>query len=377
MGNGRNNKKGLYITLVLLIALIIGIGYAYLASNLSINGSTKMAANSWDIHFENIQITEGSVTIETGESAAAVNPSNNTEVTYSIKLNRPGDFYEFTVDVKNYGTIDGMVDTITSTLQIDEATPIIIADDKSNLPVYLDYNVTYSDDLKIESNHELKAGEKETYKVRIEFKKDINNDALPTNNMTLRFSTRATFVQSNENAVTMSHTPPATVIYVVSSTIMNIGQPIPSILQPTGVAVRNNPNDAMADWELLIGKPGNTRTFYLKHIIINNQIVESYVEFVVTPEMAQNNPEMTAGTYSLRGGINEESLTNRPIYTANESILTTAYNSSKCSPHESGLCCYSSGLEVCAYGDGIVVAYGGGSFDYCSVGSNGSSDCSY
>lgn len=43
--------------------------------------------------------------------------------------------------------------------------------------------------------------------------------------------------------------------------------------------------------------------YFLKHIV-NNNVVQSYVGFVVTSNMATANPGMTAGTYYLRGGDN-------------------------------------------------------------------------
>jgi hypothetical protein len=82
----------------------------------------------------------------------------------------------------------------------NNADPITIADDKSNLPAYLDYSVTYSDDTKIEPNHELKSGSTETYKVRVEFKRDINNSDLPQTPQTLQFGLQPKMIQSDTRA---------------------------------------------------------------------------------------------------------------------------------------------------------------------------------
>ena len=202
----KERKKQILFIAVLLLTLV-GIGYAAIQSNLNINGTAGIVDAKWDIHFENITVTNGSVEINTtaGDVNAIIEPTNRTRVDYAVTLEKPGDFYEFLVDVKNFGTIDGMIDLITSTMQIGEDSPISILDDKSNLPVYLDYNVTYSDDLKIETNHELKAGEKETYKVRVEFKIDINPGDLPTESKTLKFSFKPKFVQADANAVEVAH----------------------------------------------------------------------------------------------------------------------------------------------------------------------------
>ena len=102
----RRNKNKLTISILLLILLFIGIGYAYLTSNLSITGATEIAANSWNIHFANLVVSENSVSATT---PASINPSDNTSITYTVKLSRPKDFYEFTVDVVNEGSLPGKI----------------------------------------------------------------------------------------------------------------------------------------------------------------------------------------------------------------------------------------------------------------------------
>ena len=198
MKKNRNPKMKL-ITLILI--LVITIGYAALRTGLNINGTANIPRASWDIHFENVQINENSVSIGEGDSAATVNQNDNTEVNYAVTFNQPGDFYEFNVDIKNSGTIDGMIESITSTLKINDAEPIIIADNKSNLPPYLDYSITYSDDIAIKVNHELAAGEKETLKVRLEFKRDITNEELEmAANKSIKTTIKPVMVQKNRDA---------------------------------------------------------------------------------------------------------------------------------------------------------------------------------
>ena len=59
--------KMLITSIIAILILSIGIGYAYLTSNLSITGSTRVNANIWDIHFNNIQVDSGSVSLVTGD----------------------------------------------------------------------------------------------------------------------------------------------------------------------------------------------------------------------------------------------------------------------------------------------------------------------
>ncbi len=69
--------------------LFITIGCAYLNATLSINGNTTIASNTWDIHFENLRVTTGSVTATT---PAAIQ-SNTTMISYSVLLDKPVHFH--------------------------------------------------------------------------------------------------------------------------------------------------------------------------------------------------------------------------------------------------------------------------------------------
>ncbi len=101
----KNNKRKRYLIILFLLVLSLSVGFALLQANLKINGSSKIQGNSWDIHFENLNVTDGSVALSTGDVAAAIQ-SSRTDITYTVTLNTPGDYYEFTVDAVNAGTVD-------------------------------------------------------------------------------------------------------------------------------------------------------------------------------------------------------------------------------------------------------------------------------
>ena len=191
----KNNKKFFLVIFLLLISL----GYAILTANIVINGSSKIASSRWDIHFSNLVVNEDSVDLSTGDSAAVINPNDNTEVTYNITLKEPGQFYEFTVDAVNEGTVDGMIDTFVSTYKIGNDEAVTITD--NNLPSYLAYSATYADGMPIVQNQELKAGTSEKYKIRVEFKKDIEVNDLPDSNQSIVFSFNSTYQQADSNAI--------------------------------------------------------------------------------------------------------------------------------------------------------------------------------
>ena len=181
-----------YLYAVLFVILLtLSLGYALLTTNLNIVGTTVVKDNKWDIYFDNVQVKSGSVTAST-----PVIDTAKTTVSYSVTLNLPGDYFEFTVDAVNDGTIDGMISTISNKLNGTEIT---------TLPNYLEYSVSYSDGIAIQNNHLLEAGKTETYKVRVGYKKDISATDLPSTEQTLNLSFSVTYVQADDNAVKPDH----------------------------------------------------------------------------------------------------------------------------------------------------------------------------
>ena len=182
----KNKRKLNYMILIIMI-LVVSIGYAILSTNLNIVGSSQISAPTWDIHWENVSVKSGSVTASTPTI-----DTNKTTVNYSVTLTIPGEYYEFTVDAVNAGTIDGMVSVISNKLNDTEIT---------TLPNYLEYKVSYDDGIDIAPNHLLASNSSEKYKVHVGYKKDINVSDIPATPQTLNFSFSVTYVQSDSNAV--------------------------------------------------------------------------------------------------------------------------------------------------------------------------------
>ena len=187
------DRDSIKILLILLI-ISLGLGYAYINSDLSINGTAQVNSANWDVHWANVQVTNGSVSGSNVVTAPTI--SNNTTVNYSVILPQPGDYYEFTVDAVNGGTIDAMIDTIDSKLNGATIT---------TLPAYLNYTIAYYDGMELEQNHLLSANSTETYKVRIEYNTDINASQLPVSNQTLSLQFTVTYRQATEDAQDVIH----------------------------------------------------------------------------------------------------------------------------------------------------------------------------
>ena len=177
-----HNKKKFIWSIFLILLLAIGIGYAYLTSNLSIVGNTQVTTNTWNIHFENLNVTTGSVTATTPASIQ----SNNTSITYTINLNRPKDFYEFTVDVKNDGTLPGKV-SISSLSGLDSTSSKII-----------DYTIKYINGNSVNVGDILNPRLKKTIRVRVFYKDEIDPEDFPDDDLNLTLTYTLQYIQSEE-----------------------------------------------------------------------------------------------------------------------------------------------------------------------------------
>ena len=183
-------KSKTYIrpSIIIMIFVFLTIGYAYLTASLNINGSTLIGTPVWDVHFENVQVNEGSVTGEQVTQEPLID-TNKTTVSFHVNLKKPGDYYEFTVDAVNAGTIDAMINTYT---EFD-----LTADQLK----YLDTSVTYEDGEEIAEKQQLLAGDFAVYKIVVSFKKDLSADDLPDSPDELDLEFTVEYVQKDDTSI--------------------------------------------------------------------------------------------------------------------------------------------------------------------------------
>ena len=378
----KNRKRRDYLGILLLLVVGLSVGYALLRTNLTINGTSKIKGNTWDIHFENLNVTDGSVELSTDDVAAAIG-SNTTEVSYTVTLSQPGDFYEFTVDAVNAGSIDGMVESVTSKLNDAVIT---------TLPAYLDYSVSYSDGVAISPNQYLKAGETETYKVRIEFKKDISSSDLPTSVQTLTLDFGVAYIQADNTATEVEHYKYVYTVNKYNSSVTNPKNNAVWLNQAIHETIPyfETPAEALS---AIATASSKDLPFYLKHKVENGIVTEQYVEFVVTETLAGANAGMVPGTYTLRGEKTYNADTSTwlvdesyisPYYEANKEVIKTAFgyatNASRCSESGTGRSssfgCSVSGLGAYANANGYVHTAGTAGSG-CFVRRDGYAHCSW
>ena len=175
-------RRGTTIGLVaaLIIAVVsLGVAFAAFSSTLTINGNATVTAANWDVHFENLSVSSGSVT-----ASAPTIESNKLNITYSMALDKPGDFYEFTVDVKNAGAIDAKLSALPTLSGVSDAQD-----------VYVNYTFTHTDGTAIAVGETLAAGASKNFKVRVEFDRNINNNQLPTTAQQLNLAVSMNYEQ--------------------------------------------------------------------------------------------------------------------------------------------------------------------------------------
>ena len=164
---------------VLLLLLFMGIGFAYLSVQFSINGFLGYSANKWDVHLDDVEIVKNQIGAET-----PVIDNNKTSVSFGGTFKKPGDVFEFTFDVVNAGTINAMLGEIDKNEDVDAAK-------------YVKYSVTYSDGTEIKANDLLAKGNRVAIKVKVEYRTDI--DEFPTLDAK-SYSISMNYVKANDNA---------------------------------------------------------------------------------------------------------------------------------------------------------------------------------
>ena len=175
-------NKNIYIHLIMIVIFGVSVGYAAMNRTLNITGSSKVEKNTWNVYFDNILVRDGSVEAE----LQVVDTTTKTTVDFSTTLNLPGDFYEFTVDVKNDGTIDAMIDSIENTLNL--------TDEQKK---YISYTITYQCDKEIKAKHVVNSEDFLRVKVRVEYRTDITESDLPTIDQNLDLSFTLNYVQAD------------------------------------------------------------------------------------------------------------------------------------------------------------------------------------
>lgn len=179
----RTDRKTLYIVLsiVMVLVLTLTVVYAALSITLNINGQAEVSSASWDIYLDNVKLNNQSSTTNIPTI------TDKTTASFSTTLNKPGDFYEFSIDVVNNGSIDAMIDSVTKTPELSDTQK-----------KYLNYIVEYQNGEVITAKQLVSKNSFVRLKVKVEFKKDISASDLPTQSETLDLAFTVNYTQADE-----------------------------------------------------------------------------------------------------------------------------------------------------------------------------------
>ena len=191
----RSNKHRNKIFSLLILLLGLGIGYAALSTTLKINGTTNISGNTWNIYWDEDSIVVNPESM--GNTTPTVSndvETTNTKLNWTTNLALPGDFYEFTIDAVNAGTMDAMITAINKNFPSDDYN-------------YISCSVTYADGTEPVVKDMLRNGKnaptKIKYKIRVEFLDTITLEqleAIPYEGLELEFSYGIVYGQADDTA---------------------------------------------------------------------------------------------------------------------------------------------------------------------------------
>ncbi len=177
------NKRKLIIYALVGVLMLTTVAYASLQTILNVSGTVVKKGNLWNIYFTN----SSSASIVGTATGSSLN-IQASKLDFSVSLYKPRDKVSYTVDIKNGGTIDAVLNSISLT-GLDTA--------KSNS---LNYTVTYSNGSTIKEGDTLNAGSSKTIKITVEF--DSSATSLPESDVNLTFGVTLIYGQTTSSSST-------------------------------------------------------------------------------------------------------------------------------------------------------------------------------
>lgn len=192
----KKSKSKDRVKILLIILLAISLGYALLATTLKINGNSIITKQRWNVYWDNAVLTDGSKPMTAPTISQDENDMLKTKVSWTASFDEPGDYYEFTIDAVNAGSIDAKIAKFETK----------VTGDKTKLPRYLTLTVKYADGTTPEVNDILAKKSNDTptkkkYRIRMEYDgdyataEDINN--MPAEGVTINVAYTITYSQGN------------------------------------------------------------------------------------------------------------------------------------------------------------------------------------
>lgn len=139
---------------VFLLIISLGLVYATLTRDLTINGTSKITSK-WQIEFTEINEVD-----KTTKARSIDYNINATTAYFNVELTQPGDYIEYQIKIKNKGTLDAVLDSITRSVNNNEAIIFTISG--------------------LKKDDELLAGSEKEITVKVSYAESITSQPLDT-----------------------------------------------------------------------------------------------------------------------------------------------------------------------------------------------------
>ena len=348
-------KKNLLIGGLLAIVVLMGIAYAAFASNLTITGTGSVSSN-WCIGFDSsrtsdYQATAGITggTVPTGSmsfSGDSCSTSFKTTASLNASFKQPGDKIEYTLTIGNKGTLAAAIESINVDNQSVTSDTTIT---KGNIKYIIEMPESTS----------LAVNATTTMKVTAMFQNDTEVTSSTNEQQTISVSINAVQDDGNGGFTPTENTFTGT-IYRWNTTYLANKDSSAASSNPYTITNLTEGTDYVKNPNTL------NKTYYLKHDIVNDEIINSYMCIVY------NNAE-----HCLKGGDNGASFaTNTQIIKDYQTFYSLPDNATpSCTFNSLNSYCHGGGFNYVhadSYGDAYVY---GSSSEYCIVNYDGNSYC--
>ena len=194
--NDKGFKVGVLVALIAMV-VVVGVGFAAFTTTLNINGTAKVEASSWNIHFANC--TNGNC-LSTGNQQSILGIKSttvvNTEPTltdttisdWDVTFKTPGDFVSYTFNVVNDGSFDAKISTFELPTPTCTGTGDNADTDASNVCKYLQYtlmDVTGDIPSNVAVGNTLNKAETKTFRLQLAYSTGATDAELPKGDVSI------------------------------------------------------------------------------------------------------------------------------------------------------------------------------------------------
>ena len=141
--------KSSIIMVLLAVVFVMAIGYATFSQQLTINGTASIDS-SWDVHIEDIAVN--GTTLD-GNNVSATVGDDKLSASFQAELVSPGSSVTYDVTVKNGGTLNAKLESITFTDDNNDAIEYSYAGITQNDVINVDGTQTFTVTVKFNDTY--------------------------------------------------------------------------------------------------------------------------------------------------------------------------------------------------------------------------------